>query len=211
MLTVHLYTPFTLRTLRRDPANFTVHRIIETFRNSGYGDTLEEKSQEARDNYCDMTQGRVQVYNNREEMMSLSPQNSTTTMRGCWLARTSALSEQEIAGIRIVTEGSAGPAVKWAIQQTIVSRRRVEGGDGRREQEDRAHDKTGSAALSDREESESVTDVEKSLDEHNLWDATDDNAVFEAVSGCVRPERNYSMRRNREGSTRNLTTDGQRT
>ena len=50
----------------------------------------------------------IQDYINREEMMSLSPRNSTMIalnekMRCYWLVRTSALSEQEIAGIRFVT------------------------------------------------------------------------------------------------------------
>ena len=71
--------------------------------------------------------------------MLLSPRSPTKIaldekMRGCWPIRTSALSEQEIAGIRIVTEGSTGlSAVKMTIQQTIVSRRRKEVRDHRRE------------------------------------------------------------------------------
>ena len=48
--------------------------------------------------------------------MSLSLQNSTKIaydekMRGEWLIRTSSLSEQEIAGIRILTEDSTGLSV----------------------------------------------------------------------------------------------------
>ena len=98
-----------------------------------YGDTFEEQAQQALDNHFDMRQGRAeafQAYINREEMMSLSVQNSTKialdeTMRGYWLIRTSAFSEQEFTGIRIVTEGSTGlSAGKRAIQQTIVSRQR---------------------------------------------------------------------------------------
>ena len=55
--------------------------------------------------------------------------------------------------------------MKRAIQQTIVSRRREEDRDYRREQEDRARDKTRSACdnfhtLSVGEESESDTDLE---------------------------------------------------
>ena len=79
--------------------------------------------------------------------MSLPLQNLTKIaldekMRGHWLIRTSASSEQKIAGSRNVTEGSTGQsAVKRAIQQTIVSRRREEVSDDRREQEDRARDK----------------------------------------------------------------------
>ena len=111
--------------------------------------------------------------------MALPLQKSTKIaldgkMRGRWVIRTSALSEQEIGGPRIVTEGSTGlSAVKWAIHQTIVSRRREEVRDDRREQEDRARDKTGSAGdniytLSDGEETESFSDLE-SLDEQDLW------------------------------------------
>ena len=84
-------------------------------------------------------------------------------------SRTSALSEHEIAGIQIVPEGGTGlNGAKAAIQQTIVSRRREEVCDDRREQEDQAHNETGSAGdnfhpLSDGEESASETEVE-SLD-----------------------------------------------
>ena len=83
--------------------------------------------------------------------MSQPLQNSTKIaldekIRRYWLVRTSALSEQEIAGIRIVTEGRTGlSAVKKSIEQTIVSTRREEVRDDRREQEDRARDKIGSA------------------------------------------------------------------
>ena len=83
--------------------------IITTLRNNGYGNTPEEKGQEALDYHLEM--------------------------RGEWLIRTSSLSEQEIAGIRILTEDSTGlSAVKKAVQQTIVARRREEVRDDRREQ-----------------------------------------------------------------------------
>ena len=78
--------------------------------------------------------------------MSLPLQNSTKIaldekMRGHWLVRTSALLEQEITGIRIVTDRSTGlSGVKLTIQQTIVSRRREGVRDDRREQEDRARE-----------------------------------------------------------------------
>ena len=158
-------------------------------------DTLEE-GQEALDTYFDMRQGKaeaIQDHINREEMMSLPLQSSTKIaldkkMRGHWLIRTSALSEQEIAGIRMVTEGSTGlSAVKKAIQQTIVSRRREEVRDDRREEEGRAHDKTGSAGdnfhtHTDGEECESGTDL-GSLDEQDLLYATDDKAACETMIG----------------------------
>ena len=97
-----------------NPANFTVDYIIETLRNNGYGDTLEEENQEALDNNFDTRQGKAEAnqdHVNRKEMMPLSRQNSTKiapdeNMHGYWLIRASALSEQQIAGIRIVTEGS---------------------------------------------------------------------------------------------------------
>ena len=75
-------------------------------------------------------------------MMSLSLKNSAKIaldqkIRGDWLIRTSALSEREIAGIRIFPEGSTGLSpVKTAIHQTIVSTRRDKVRDDRREQED---------------------------------------------------------------------------
>ena len=116
--------------------------------------------------------------------MSLSVQNSTNIaldekIRGYWLIRTSAKTEQEIASIRIVTEGTTRlSAVKRAIQQTIVSRRREVRDDGR-EKKDRARDKTGSPGdnfhtLSDGEESESET-------EQDLCYGTDDKDGYEAT------------------------------
>ena len=103
--------------------NFTVDNNIETLRNNGYDNTLEEKGQEALENHFDMRQGKaIQDYINREELMSLSLQRSTRValdekIRVHWLIRTSVSSEQEIAGIRIVTEGCTGLSlVKRAIQ-----------------------------------------------------------------------------------------------
>ena len=77
--------------------------------------------------------------------------------------------------------------MKRAIQQTVISRRREEVRDDRREQEVRARDKTGSAGdnfhtLSDGEESESETDLE-SIDEQDLRYKTDDEVEYEALIG----------------------------
>ena len=82
--------------------------------------------------------------------MSLSLQNSTKIaldekMRGCWLTRTSALSEKEIAGVRIVTEGSTGLSALSDPADNRFETEREEVRDDPREQEDRANDKTGSA------------------------------------------------------------------
>ena len=112
----------------------------------------------------------VQDYINRKVMISLSIQNDRKVrydekMRGYWPIRTSALQEQEITGIRIFTEGSTGlSAVRRAIQQTIVAKRREEVRDDRREQEGRARGGAGDnfRALSDGKESEFETDLEKS-------------------------------------------------
>ena len=94
-----------IQTLRlvRETANFTVDNSIDTLRNDGFGESLEEKGQEALYSDFDRRQGKaemIQDYINREEMMSLSLQNSTKIgldqkMRGSWLIRTSVLSEQE--------------------------------------------------------------------------------------------------------------------
>ena len=94
-----------------DVANLSVENISETLRINGNGDTLAENGQEALDNYFDMRQGEaeaIQDYINREDLMSLSLQNSTKIaldekMSGSWHIRTSAF-----AGIRIVTERSIG-------------------------------------------------------------------------------------------------------
>ena len=109
---------------------------IITPRHTGCGDTPEEKGQEALDNDFHMRQGKaeaIQDYIKREEMMPLSLQNSTKRKR----SEASQSSQKEARG--------DSAAVKKAIQQTIVARRREEVRDDCREQEDRAQDKTCSA------------------------------------------------------------------
>ena len=113
-------------------------------------------------------------------------------MRGYWLIRTSAMSEQEIASIRIVTEGSTG--LHWTVcceESHSADNRgqteRKEVRDDRLEHEHRTCDKTGSArdnfhTLSDGEEYEAETDL-GSLDEKDLWYATDDKAEYETMIG----------------------------
>ena len=53
----------TIKTLlgQGDPANFTVQNTIETLRNSGYGDTLDEKSQEVLDKHFGTRQGKAEA------------------------------------------------------------------------------------------------------------------------------------------------------
>ena len=130
----------------------THERIVPT--TCGYGDTPEEKGQEALDKNFVLRQGRaeaIQDYVNREEILSMTPQESTNItldgkMRGCWLLRTSALTEQDISGIRIISLDSTDlPVVRRAILQTIVQRNREGIPDARRERKDRARDKTDSS------------------------------------------------------------------
>ena len=108
-----------------DPANFTVDNI----RNNGYGTLLKSTVKRCWKTHFDIGPSEadaIQENTSRKEMKSLSLQNSTRIaldekMRDYWLIRTSALSEQEIAGIPTVTERSTGlSALKKAIQQTIV-------------------------------------------------------------------------------------------
>ena len=141
---------------------------IETLSNFGYGDTFEEKGQEALDNYFDVRQGKaIPDYINREELMSLSLQKSTRVaidekMRGL-------LTYMHIGliGARDRRYPKRQRREPWTVSceegdpgQSFRDGEEVR--DDRREQEDRARDKTGSAgdnfhALADGEESESDT------------------------------------------------------
>ena len=108
-----------------------------------------------------------------------------------------------------VSEPSPKGAQDRAIQQTIVSRRRGEVRGDRREQEDRARDKASSAGddfhtLSEGEGSESETDLE-SLDEMDLWYATDDKAECEAKIGLREPRRKRDHGRERLTSNRSTS------
>ena len=79
------------------------------------------------DNYVDLRQGKakaIQDYINREEIMSLPLQNLTKIaldekMRGHWLIRTSAFSEQEIAQ---VSESSPNGALDSLLREERSSR-----------------------------------------------------------------------------------------
>ena len=114
-----------------------------------------------------MRQGKteaIQDYTNREGMMSLPLQNSTTialdeTMRGSWPDRTLTLSQQEIAGSRISTEGSKGLS---AVKKAIVARRIEEVRDARREQEPSLR-QDGSAGDNFHTHSQTVRETQESL------------------------------------------------
>ena len=73
------------RALAERPCELTLDININTLIENGFGDTLEEKGQEALDSYIDMRQAEaIQVYTNREEMMSRS-----NLQRTCFLLATS--------------------------------------------------------------------------------------------------------------------------
>ena len=96
------------------------------------GTLFEVKGHEPLGNFFDMRQCKVEAIQdhiNREEMMSLPLQNSTMIaldekMHGYWLIRTSSLSEQDIAGIRIVTEGTCDK-IEQVHNQCDTCRKRV--------------------------------------------------------------------------------------
>ena len=82
-------------------------------KDNGYGELPEELGQEALDNYFDMRQGKaesIQDYIFREEILTVALQKDTAIdldekIRGYWLMRTSNLTEREISGIKIITQG----------------------------------------------------------------------------------------------------------
>ena len=139
----------------QDVAQFTVDNIIKCLKDNGYGELPEELGQEALDNYFDMRQGKaesIQDYIFREEILTVALQKDTAIdldekIRGYWLMRTSNLTEREISGIKIITQGQTQLAqVKKAITQTIVAKKREEVRDDLREAGDRARDRPGGYA-----------------------------------------------------------------
>ena len=139
----------------QDVAQFTVDNIIKCLKDNGYGELLEELGQEALDNYFDMRQGKaesIQDYIFRGEILTVALQKDTAIdldekIRGYWLMRTSNLTEREISGIKIITQGQTELAqVKKAITQTIVAKKREEVRDDLREAGDRARDRPGGYA-----------------------------------------------------------------
>ena len=139
----------------QDVSQFTVVKILQCLQDNGYGELPEELGQEALDNYFDMRQGKaesIQDYIIREEVLPVAPKKDTAIdlgekIRGYWLMRTSNLTEQEVSGIKIITQGQTQLAqVKKAITQTIVAKKREEVRDDLREARDRARDRPGEYA-----------------------------------------------------------------
>ena len=139
----------------QDVAQFTVDNIIQCLKDNGCGELPEELGHEALDNYFDMRQGKaesIQDYTLREEILTVALKKDTAIdldekIRGYWLMRTSNLTEREISGIKIITQGQTQLAqVKKAITQTIVAKKREEVRDDLREAGDRARDRPGGYA-----------------------------------------------------------------
>ena len=97
----------------QDVAQFTVDNIIKCLTDNGHGELPEELGQEALENYFDIRQGKaesIQDYIFREEILTVALQKDTAIdlgekIRGYWLMRTSNLTEREISGIKIITQG----------------------------------------------------------------------------------------------------------
>ena len=139
----------------QDVAQFTVDNIIQCLNDNGYGELPEELGQEALDNYFDMRQGKAESIHDyifREEILTIALQKDTAIdldekIGGYWLMRTSNLTEREISGIKINTQGQTQLAqVKKAITQTIVAKKREEVRDDLYEAGDRARDRPGGYA-----------------------------------------------------------------
>ena len=102
-----------------------------------------------------MRQGKAESildYISHEEILTVALKKDTAIdldekIRGYWLMRTSNLTEREISGIKINTQGQTQLAqVKRAISQTIVAKKREEVRDDLREAGDRARDRPGGYA-----------------------------------------------------------------
>ena len=97
----------------QDVSKFAVDNIIQCLKDNGYGELPEEVGQEALDNYFDMRQGKAESildYIFREEILTAALKKDTAIdldekIRGYWLMRTSKLTEREVSGIKIITQG----------------------------------------------------------------------------------------------------------
>ena len=139
----------------QDVSQFTVDNIIQCLKDNGYGELPQELGQEALDNYFDTRQGEAESILDhifREEFHTVALMKDTANdpdvkIGGYWQMRTSNLTEREISGIKIITQGQTQLAqVKKAITQTTFARRREEVRDDLREAGDRVRDRPGGYA-----------------------------------------------------------------
>ena len=115
-------------------SQFTVGNIIQCLKDNGYGELLEELGQEALDDHSDMRQGKAESildYIFREEILTVALKKDTAIdldekIRGYWLMRTSNLTEGEISGIKIITQGrhnshrSKRPSPRRSLQRSVT-------------------------------------------------------------------------------------------
>ena len=141
----------------QDVSQITTDNIIQCLKDNVYGELPDELGQEALDNYFDMRQGKAErileeIHIFRKEILTVALNKDTAIdldekIRGYWLIRTSNLTEREISGTKIITQGQTQLAqVKKAITQTIVAKKREEVRDDLREAGDRARDCPGGYA-----------------------------------------------------------------
>ena len=139
----------------QDGSQFTVDNIIQCLKDNGYGELPEELGQEALDNYFDMRQQMaesIQDYIFHEDILTVALKKDTAIdldekIRGYWLMRTSNLTDREVSGIKIITQGQTQlTQVKKAITLTIVAKKREEVRDDLREAGDRVRDRAGGYA-----------------------------------------------------------------
>ena len=162
----------------QDVAQFTVDNIIQCLKDNGYGELPEELGQEALDNHFDMRQGKAESildYIFREEILTVALKKGTAIdldekIRGYWLMRTSNLTEREISGINIITQGQTQLAqVKKGITQTIVAKKREEVRDDLREAGDTgdtARDRPGGYdGNSDDDQADTISESESNCSE----------------------------------------------
>ena len=98
----------------QDVAQFTVDNIIQCLKDNGYGELPEELGQEALGNYFDMRQGKAESildYIFREEILTVALKKDTAIDLDEKIPRiladenVSNLTEREISGIKIITQG----------------------------------------------------------------------------------------------------------
>ena len=139
----------------QDASQFTVDNIIQCFQDNGFGELPEKLGQEALYNYFDMRQGKAESIQDcifLEEILTVALKKDPAIdldekARGSWLMRTSNLTDREVSGIKIITQGQTQLAqIKKAITQTIVAKKREEVRDDLREAGDGARDRAGAYA-----------------------------------------------------------------
>ena len=118
----------------QDVAQFTVDNIIQCLKDNGYGELPEELGQEALGYYFDMRQGKAESildYIFREEILTVAFKKDTAIDLDEKIPRiladenVSNLTEREISGIKIITQGrhnsrrSKRPSPRRLLQRNV--------------------------------------------------------------------------------------------